>query len=101
MQLGGKVMQRWLAHSIRSVLSKKYPSLRIAYIDLENLGELPPADSAAAAAGAGAGASGPGQCLLAGPRKRGRGSKAHRLLRQYSVLLQYDVQQNAVVEVYR
>jgi hypothetical protein len=99
MQLGGKVMQRWLAHSIRSVLSKKYPSLRIAYIDLENLGELPPADSAAAAAATAAG--GPGQRVLAGPRNRGRGSKAHRLLRQYSVLLQYDAQKDAVVEVYR
>lgn len=96
MQLGGKVMQRWLAHSIRSVLSEKYPSLRIAYIDLENLGELPPADTAAATA-----AGGPGQCVLAGPRNRGRGSKAHRLLRQYSVLLQHDAQKGAVVEVYR
>lgn len=96
MQLGGKVMQRWLAHSIRSVLTDKYKSLRIAYLDLENLGELPSADPKAAAAAVGA-----GQSVLAGPRNRGRGGKAHRLLRQYSVLLQHDPNKKAVVEMYR
>jgi hypothetical protein len=98
MQLGGKVMQRWLAHSIRSVLTKKYPSLRVAYIDLENLGQIPARDPTAAAAAA---AAGPGQPVMAGSRERGRGSKAHRLLRQYSVLLQHDGQHDAVVELYR
>lgn len=98
MQLGSKVAQRWLAHSIRAVLSSRYPSLRVAYIDLENLGDLQPA---AATAGAAAAAASPGQAIMAGPRNRGRGGKAHRLLRQYSVLLQYDARQKAVVEAYR
>lgn len=98
MQLGGKVPQRWLAHSIRSVLSQRYPSLRIAYIDLENLGELP---AAAAKAGAIAATASPFQPAKAGPSNRGRGNKEHRLLRQCSVLLQYDVKQGAVVELYR
>lgn len=101
MQLGGKVVQRWLAHSIRSVLSKKYPSLRIAYIDLENLGELLPAAAAQGASAQHAVAARPGQVSMAGPRNRGRGGKAHRLLRQYSVLLQYDEQHDGVVELYR
>lgn len=91
-------MQRWLAHSIRSVLTKKYPSLRVAYIDLENLGQIPARDPAAAVTVA---AAGPGQPVMAGPRERGRGGKAHRLLRQYSVLLQHDGQHDAVVELYR
>ena len=98
MQLGGKVMQRWLAHSIRSMLTRRYPSLRVAYIDLENLGHIPARDPAAAAAAA---ATGPGQPVMAGPRERGRGGKAHRLLRQYSVLLQYDEARDGVVELYR
>ncbi len=93
-----KVMHRWLAHSIRSVLTKKYPSLRVAYIDLENLGQIPARDSAAMAAAA---AAGPGKAMMAGKRERGRGGKAHRLLRQYSVLLQYDEQADGVVELYR
>jgi len=47
MQLADKVSPRWLAHSVRAVLSSRYPSLRVAYIDLENLGDLKPHAAAA------------------------------------------------------
>jgi hypothetical protein len=101
MQLGKKVVQRWLAHSIRSVLSKKYPSLRVAYIDLENLGELSLDAVEKGAVAQREVATSTEQDVPAGPRNRGRGEKAHRLLRQYSVLLQHDDQHDGVVELYR
>lgn len=37
----------------------------------------------------------------AGPRNRDRGGKLYRLLRQYSVLLQYSQERKGVVELYR
>lgn len=75
LQLNKQVVQRWLSHSIRAVLSKRYPSLRIAYIDLENLGEMLPA-----AAGAGAAAAAAAGATRCGEDARGRGRLAFRVL---------------------
>lgn len=101
MQLADKVVNRWLAHSIRSVLSKQYPSLRISYIDLENLGELLDGAAKAGATAQQVVTATPEKSAMAGPRNRTKKHKGHQLLRQYSVLLQYDDQHDGVVELYR
>eukprot|EP00878_Enallax_costatus_P006851 GHUV01007179.1.p1 GENE.GHUV01007179.1~~GHUV01007179.1.p1 ORF type:complete len:900 (+),score=210.18 GHUV01007179.1:1501-4200(+) len=110
----GNVGKRWLTHCIRNVLAKRYPSLKIAYIDLENIAEAPaevefnprtnknesrylplvPINGENKALGA----------LNIAPRRRTRGSDKDfpkLLYRQYSVLLQWDQEAGCVKEKYR
>lgn len=88
MGMAKKASERWLAYGVRELVAKRYPSVCIAYIDLENVGEAnvsprlgldeqePPSWDIT--------------CRIeAMERNRERGGKPHQLLRQYSVLLQY------------
>lgn len=110
----GNVGKRWLTHCIRNVLAKRYPSLKIAYIDLENIAEAPMEDvqdprtgrklsaycRLVPSAGDGKGA----HAMDIAPRKRTKGSDKNYpklLYRQYSVLLQWDEQAQCVKEMYR
>lgn len=99
----GNVGKRWLTYCIREVLAKRYPSLKIAYIDLENIAEahmdngmylpLSPVNSGAAA-----------DAVNVTRRKRTKGADKDYpklLCRQYSVLLQWDKQAECVKEKYR
>jgi hypothetical protein len=103
MQLDGNVAKRWLAHGVRTLLAGAYPSLRVAYIDTENLGEpLPPSDAAALVPldAATAAAVSRGAQLARAPNRR-KGGKPPHLLRQYSVLLRWDAGVGGVKEMYR
>jgi len=103
--MSGKASERWLAYAVRELVAKSYPSLCIAYIDLENVGEAKVAPLMS-----------PHEQqphswelspLMEEPRNRSRGSKPYQLLRQYSVLLQYsngagqDTNRPGVRELYR
>lgn len=98
LQFDGKVSKRWLAHCIRTVIARNYPHLRIAYLDWEDLGAPPKASAAAAARGEEERA--PGATDVA-PRNRTKGGGDHKLLRQYSVLLQWSQLAGCVQEMYR
>jgi len=105
-QLAADVPKRWLGYCIRAVVAKRYPSLRIAYIDLENLGNPPkpaagspsgiPEETEAAVANSG------GRFRREDCSTRNRLKNAGpMLMRQYSVLLQWSEDAQCVQELYR
>lgn len=106
--------KRWLTYCIRNVLAQRYPSLKIAYIDLENIAEAPVATADDAQTHQqvtcyhplvpSAGEETAAGAMDIAPRRRTRGSDKDfpkLLYRQYSVLLQWDKQAGCVKEKYR
>jgi hypothetical protein len=92
LQSADDLRKQWLAVALRDVLLQQFPSLRVAYIDLQNLSAVAVAAAAEQEARAVAATEPPQQPL----RNRTKDKNRTELLRQYSVLLVGKAENKAV-----